>query len=147
MSDEEWRGLVRATGDAEWARSPALATAAGRLAAIDGLHGQLASWTRGFDDRALAERLQSEGVAAAPVLNVADLLADPHYRARGTFVEVTHPLGFRETIYGSYVKTSGFDAAVRPGPSIGQDNDLVFKSLLAIPEDRYRALIEAEVIY
>jgi len=81
------------------------------------------------------------------VLNVADLLRDPHYRARGTFVEVEHPLGFRETIYGAYVKTSRTEARVTPGPSIGQDNEYVMKELLGLSEERYRELVEREVIY
>ena len=81
------------------------------------------------------------------MLSVADLLSDPHYRARGTFIEVTHPLGFRETIYGGYVKTSGFEPAVRPGPAMGQDNDYVFKELLGLDDTRYHALVESEVIY
>jgi benzylsuccinate CoA-transferase BbsF subunit len=38
-------------------------------------------------------------------------------------------------------------AAVSPGPSIGRDNDRVFRELLEIPEDRYRQLVDAEVIY
>jgi benzylsuccinate CoA-transferase BbsF subunit len=84
---------------------------------------------------------------AAPVLNVADLLGDPHYRARGTFIEVQHPLGFRETIYGAYVKTSRTEANVRTGPRIGQDNDDVFTELLGLPEERYRELVAAQVIY
>ncbi len=146
-TDAEWSALVRAMGAPEWARGDALVTHAGRVAAIDMLHERLAEWTRGYDDRELAARLQRHGVAAAPVLSVADLLKDPHYRARGTFIEVTHPLGFDETIYGSYVKTSGFDAAVRPGPAIGCDNDTVFKNLLGLPEERYRALVESQVIY
>ncbi len=86
-------------------------------------------------------------MAAAPVLNVADLLNDPHYRARGTFIEVRHPLGFRETIYGSYVKTSRTEADVRPGPAIGQDNEHVFRELLGLSQERYRQLVEDEVIY
>ena len=43
-----------------------------------------------------------------------------------------HPLGFRETIYGAYVKTSRTDADIRPGPAIGQDNERVFKDILAL---------------
>jgi benzylsuccinate CoA-transferase BbsF subunit len=86
-------------------------------------------------------------VAAAPVLNVADLLHDPHYRARGTFIEVRHPLGFDETIYGAYVKTSRTEAKVRTGPIIGQDNEHVFRELLGMPEARYRQLVEEQVIY
>ncbi len=146
-NEEEWRGLIEAMGDPEWARAPEFASLAARVANIEALHERVAAWTGGFDDRELAERLQRHGVAGAPVLNVADLLHDPHYRERGTFVEVDHPLGFRETIYGAYVKTSRTEARVRPGPVIGQDNDYVFKDLLGLPEQRYGQLIADEVIY
>jgi hypothetical protein len=33
-----------------------------------------------------------------PVLNVADLWNDPHFRSRNTFIEVDHPLGFKDVI-------------------------------------------------
>jgi benzylsuccinate CoA-transferase BbsF subunit len=146
-TSEEWRGLVRAMGNPAWAQAPECTSPAERVRNIDALHEQLATWTHTFDDYELAQHLQGHGVAAAPVLNVADLLRDPHYRARGTFIEVQHSLGFRETIYGAYVKTSRTEVRVRPGPRIGQDNDVVFKELLGIPEDRYRQLIAAQVIY
>jgi crotonobetainyl-CoA:carnitine CoA-transferase CaiB-like acyl-CoA transferase len=80
-SDEAWRALVGAMGDPAWATAQALASLDGRLAELDTIHEQIATWTAGFDDYELAERLQSAGVAATPVLNVADLLRDPHYRA------------------------------------------------------------------
>ena len=146
-SDLEWQGLVAAMGDPEWARAAEYASTSERVRNIDALHERLAAWTAGFDDRELAERLQRHGVAAAPVLNVADLLHDPHYRARGTFIEVRHPLGFDETIYGAYVKTSRSEARVETGPVIGRDNEHVFKELLGIPEERYRRLVEEQVIY
>ena len=103
--------------------------------------------TRGIVDRDLAERLQRHGVAATPVLDVAYLLSDPHYVARNTFIEVTHPLGFEETIYGSYIKTSRSRVAVRPGPAIGQDNDRVFREILGLSERKIRQLVDDEVIY
>ncbi|MFP6625623.1 MAG: CoA transferase, partial [Deltaproteobacteria bacterium] len=102
VTEQEWEGLRQAMGDPGWAAG--FTDTAGRLAAIESLHEKLAAWTAGFDDYELARLLQSHGVAAAPVLSVADLLKDPHYRERGTFIEVTHPLGFKETIYGAYVK-------------------------------------------
>jgi benzylsuccinate CoA-transferase BbsF subunit len=131
----------------EWAQASEFASPAERVRNIDDLHAKLAAWTAGFDDRELAERLQRQGVAATPVLNVADLLHDPHYRARGTFIEVRHPLGFKETIYGAYVKTSRTQVRVEPGPTIGCDNDFVFRELLELPEERYRQLIKEQVIY
>ncbi len=146
-NDEEWQGLCIAMGDPQWAQSSDYATSAGRVKHIDSLHEQLAAWVAGHDDHKLADLLQEHGVAGVPVSSIADLLADPHFKARGTYVEVTHPLGFKETIYGSYVKSNKFVAAVRPGPMIGQDNDHVFKDLLGLPEERYRDLIEREIIY
>ena len=48
-----------------------------------------------------------------------------------------HPLGFKETIYGAYVKTSRSQIEVRTGPQIGQDNERVFKGLLGMNDARY----------
>ncbi|MBW2289793.1 MAG: CoA transferase [Deltaproteobacteria bacterium] len=146
-TDEEWRGLAAAMGNPDWASADAFATTAARLENLEALHAKLEAWTPGFDDRELAAQLQQHGVAAAPVLNVADLLSDPHYTARNTFVEVEHPLGFRETIYGAYVKTSRTEPRINPGPAIGQDNEYVLKQLLGLSEERYRELVEQEVIY
>jgi benzylsuccinate CoA-transferase BbsF subunit len=147
LTDDEWQGLATAMGDPEWARAAALATGAGRVAAVDAVHERVAAWTAACDDRELATRLQGHGVAATPVLNVGDLLHDPHWQARRTFVEVEHPLGFKETIYGAYVKLSGSTAAVQPGPVMGRDNERVFRELLGLDEARYRALVEAEIIH
>ena len=146
-SDDEWRALVQAMGEPAWAAAPELAQLAGRLAAIDDLHTRIGEWTRAFDDRELAATLQAAGVAATPVLDVGDLLDDPHYRARGTFVEALHPLGFRETIYGGYVKMSRGTPAVQPGPHLGRDNDRAFLEILRLPEDEYRRLQQRKVIY
>jgi benzylsuccinate CoA-transferase BbsF subunit len=147
FTDDEWDGLRSALGDPAWASTETFASREARLKNIDVLHEHIATSTREQDDHELAARLQQSGVAAAPVLTIADLLHDPHYRARKTFIEVTHPLGFKETIYGSYVKTSGFDAAIKPGPAMGQDNDHVFKELLGMAPERYDRLIESQVIY
>ncbi|MBK6403072.1 MAG: CoA transferase [Rhodocyclaceae bacterium] len=146
-SDEEWHSLLAALKHPEWLKVGEFATREQRLAHIDTLHALLGEWTAQFDDRGLAALLQSHGVAATPVLNVGDLLDDPHYKARKTFIEVQHPLGFKETIYGSYVKLSRSEVEVRPGPVIGQDNDHVFRELLGLSEERYRQLIERQVIY
>ena len=45
------------------------------------------------------------------------------------------------------MKTSLTEARVTPGPSIGQDNEYVMKELLGLSDERYRELIEREVIY
>ena len=146
-NEVEWSALVEAMGHPEWARAGEFESAEARGRNILDLHEKIAAWTAGFDKRELTGQLQSLGVAAAPVLGVAELLSDPHFKARETFIEVDHPLGYRETIYGSYVKMSRSRPVIQPGPYIGQDNERVFREILGLPEDRYRALIESQVIY
>jgi len=147
QEESEWLGLVSAMGNPDWASEPGYARLEARLENIDALHAKIGEWTAGFDDRELAERLQANGVAAAPVLGVDDLLDDPHYKARETFIEVDHPLGYRETIYNAYVKLSRSEPRVFPGPWIGQDNDRVFLEMLGLTEDEYQALKDKEIIY
>jgi benzylsuccinate CoA-transferase BbsF subunit len=147
LTDDEWYKLKSAMDNPDWAGRAEYVHAAGRVAHAGELHASLAAWTAQFDDYELANTLQSAGVAAAPVLNVGDLLKDPHYKQRGTYIEVTHPLGFKETIYGAYVKTSRTEAAVTPGPVMGRDNEHVFKEILGLPADDYDRLVANQVIY
>jgi len=147
FSQAQWEKLCTAMGQPDWTREPRFADLASRIAHIDALHEQVGRWTREFPDGELAQRLQALGIAAAPVLNVGDLLSNEHFKARGTFIEVTHPLGFRETIYDAYVKMSHVRPRVHSGPMIGQDNEAVFKGLMGMSAERYAELVEREVIF
>ncbi len=147
LTQSEWQALCEAMGGPPWSAAAQFSDADARRANINELHQRLAEWTKDFDDAELATLLQRHGVAAAPVLGVADLLEDPHYKARGTFIEVTHPLGFDETIYGGYAKLSETPAHVETGPAMGRDNELVFKSILGLAEDDYDKLVDDEIIY
>ncbi len=146
-TDEEWQKLLTALNHPEWLKVAEFASLESRVKHIDALHRLIGEWTAQYDDRELAALLQKHGVAAAPVLNVGDLLHDPHFTARKTFIEVTHPLGFKETIYGAYVKLSECEPAVRPGPVIGQDNERVFKEILAMPPGQYDDLVQRKIIF
>lgn len=143
--EDEWRALVDAV-DEEWIRATSFADREGRMSGIERLHEQLAAWTRPQDMRALCETLQARGIAATPVLDVPGLSSDPHFRARGTFVEVENPQGFRETIYAPFVKMSRSAAPARPGPMLGQDNERVFEGVLGLTKEEIAALVETGVI-
>jgi benzylsuccinate CoA-transferase BbsF subunit len=145
-NETEWRALAAAV-QASWVEAEDFATHQERIAQIDALHEQLSGWTRSQDARALAERLQARGVAATPVLDATGLYEDPHFRARETFCEVMHPLGFRETIYGPYVKMSRSRPVTRPAPPIGHDNERILKGWLGLSDARYEELLEKRVIY
>jgi benzylsuccinate CoA-transferase BbsF subunit len=144
--DAEWRALADAIGE-PWAQRDSYSTHAGRLADQAVLQTKLADWTRPQDGRALCEVLQARGVAATPLLDMPSLSNDPHFCARETFVELTNPQGFRETVYAPFVKMSRSRMRARPGPMLGQDNERVLKGWLGIDESRYAELVEKQVIY
>lgn len=145
-SNEEWQGLVRALGSPAWATASEYSTTKGRLANIDSIHERIADWTRARDDYGAAIVLQRHGVAATPVLQIADLLRDPHFIARGTWVEVRNQRG-RGVVYGPYVKASRSPSSMTAGPEIGEHNDYVFRELLRLPESEYQSLRERRVIW
>lgn len=145
--DDEWQSLLEAMRRPAGLMTGEYATAAQRIERIDHVHRAIEAWTQDLAVHEVVALLQQHGVAAAPVTTTADLATDPHFRARGTFVETDHPLGFRETIYGAYVKMSRTEPEVRPGPAVGQDNRHVFKELLGLSDERYTDLVARQVIF
>jgi crotonobetainyl-CoA:carnitine CoA-transferase CaiB-like acyl-CoA transferase len=89
----------------------------------------------------------AEGVAAAPVYDAGQLLADEHFRARGTFVAVDdHQLG-RTTVQAPVAVLSETPGAIKHlGRQLGADNDSVFGGLLGLDTARIGALREAGTI-
>lgn len=83
MVDEQ--ALGRAMGSPAWAADSRFASASGRRQHHDEIDDHLSAWTATLDRWEVARRCQAEGVAAGPVLDEADVVEDPHLRARGFF--------------------------------------------------------------
>ncbi|HVC69328.1 MAG TPA: CoA transferase [Acidimicrobiales bacterium] len=86
-------------------------------------------------------------VAAAPVYDAAQLMADEHLRARGTFVAVHDPDLGPVTVQAPVARLSATPGRIEHlGRALGADNDAVFGELLGVEPDRLAALREAGVI-
>ncbi len=100
--------------------------------------------------RTLAEAMatfEDASVAAAPIYDAEQLLADPHLRARGTFVRVDDPdLGAMTVQAPVAVLTETPGRIDHLGRPLGADSDTVFGELLGIEPDRLAALRAAGVI-
>jgi crotonobetainyl-CoA:carnitine CoA-transferase CaiB-like acyl-CoA transferase len=87
------------------------------------------------------------GVAAAPVYDARQLLADEHLRARGTFVAVDDPDLGAVTVQAPIAMLSETPGRVAHlGPRLGADNDAVYAGLLGMDAERLRALHAAGTI-
>ena len=64
------------------------ATFAGRVEHRDEVEGLVAAWVAARPEAEVLATFAAAEAAIAPVLTMADIAVDPHYRARGTVVEV-----------------------------------------------------------
>ena len=136
-SDDEWQALA---AEAE-ITDERFAMAAGRLANGDELEKHLEAWTSTQERDALAERLQALGIEACPVQDLEDCFNDPQLAHRGHFRPMDHP------VLGTHVhETLGFRLSdsppsfTRPGPTLGRDNEEVYKGILKISDEEYERL-------
>ncbi|MCH8987380.1 MAG: CoA transferase [Chloroflexi bacterium] len=132
-NQEQWRNLTQVMKFPEMTGDPRFATAAQRRENEDELDRTISKWTIGQDAYDVAHKLQKAGVPAAPVLRGPDLLADPHYKHRGTFVTVDHPQVGPKQYPGIPWKMSATPGQVRwPSPTLGQHNREVYGELLGL---------------
>jgi crotonobetainyl-CoA:carnitine CoA-transferase CaiB-like acyl-CoA transferase len=117
-SDAQWQSLAQLIGGDTLAGDPRFSTAPLRQQHHDALDRLIGAWSAGRDAMAAAQALQDAGIAAAPVLNAADLVADPHLAARDWFLRAGNDrfpgLPFRFARGGGGVRARG--------PKLGADN-------------------------
>ena len=147
-ADAEWRALVDVLGREELNTDPRFSDSASRWRNRRALDVIVAEWTRSRTPEEATQLLQSAGVAAMPVMNIADQFADPHLNARGTYVEIDHPHVGAEMLYGVPWRFSETPGSVRtPAPLLGQHNDYVLSEVLGLDTDRIGELVDKQVVY
>jgi crotonobetainyl-CoA:carnitine CoA-transferase CaiB-like acyl-CoA transferase len=86
-------------------------------------------------------------VTAAPVYDAAQLLADEHLLARGTYVPVDDPEFGPVTVQAPVAVLSETPGRIEHlGRALGADNDAVYRDLLGLGPDRLAELRAASVI-
>ncbi len=145
-TQEQWRALRRVMGNPAWARAPRFADGFRRLRRQDELDARLAEWTRSHETFKLTAGLQAAGVPAFPAMSDREAFTDRHVIARDGWVEVEHPYG-PMTVNGIHWRLSKTPGRLRRSTAmLGQDNDYVFRELLALDERRVAELEGAGAI-
>ncbi|TAM66411.1 CoA transferase [Mycobacterium sp.] len=118
-----------------------------RQARSEEIDGLVAEWVRGkpLDDVMMV--FHAEGVAAAAVYDAAQLLADEHLRARGTWLTVDDPDLGAMTVQSPVAVLSETPGCVHHlGRPLGADNVAVYSTMLGLDADRLAALAAAGTI-
>jgi CoA:oxalate CoA-transferase len=142
-SNAVWARFCDVIGRPDLIHAPGFATLAARRDRRDEISAIIQAWTVPRAKADVVRALATAGVPAAPVNNVAEMVADPQVRAREMFVERDHPVYGRLTTTGTPLKLSETPGRVRwLAPMPGEHNEEVFVGLLGYsPADleRWRA--------
>ncbi|MCS0495679.1 CoA transferase [Ancylobacter sp. MQZ15Z-1] len=145
---QEWEGLRRVMGEAAPADA-GLAGAQPRLAAKEDLNGRLAAWLRTRDAAATEAALHAAGVPASRSRHMAEIVDDPHMRARSMFQQIDGEVQMATLPWLADDRSAAGGAwrgDFAPTPAIGQHNDYVFGELLGLSPERRAELAEAGTI-
>jgi len=93
-------------------------------------------WLMQRTKKECVEEGQAVGVLCATVCNMEDLLGDPHWKARGFWVDIEHSVAGNLTYPGAPFKMGegGWEIR-RPAPLLGQHNEEVYAALGYTRED------------
>jgi len=146
-NDHEWRLLATLMEAEHLANDPRFSTTESRLAHQDQLDELIKLWTASKDAYRVTEQLQNQGIAAMPVFRGPDLLENPHYRDRGTFVEVNHRQVGPKMYPGMPWKMSETPGLVHwPAPTLGEHNYQIYHELLGLSTNEISNLEQSGVI-
>jgi formyl-CoA transferase len=133
-SDLIFARLMRAIGRPELACDPAYATNSLRCAHRAALDDAIAAWTRTLPAKDAEERLDAADVPCSRLYDIADCANDPHFRVRGSVLEVADPLIGRTLHPGPAIRLDGDlpgSVVAWPGPAVGEHTDYVLRELLS----------------
>jgi len=147
VGDEHWQRFCRALNRPDWAADPQYKTKRQRWEKKYILQEEIEKITTQYTVKEVGEMLDRERVANSPILNIQQVVDDPHLHARGYFVEVEHPIIGRAKIPGVPFKLSTTPGTVtRPSPLVGEHNELILKKYLGMSPEEVKRLKEEGVL-
>lgn len=141
-----FRRLMEAIGRPDLGEDPELTANPGRLRRQAEIDGAIAAWTGAQPAATVVDRLVAAAVPASTIYSVADMFADPHYRARRLFesVEVAgRTLALPAMAPRLADSPGGTDWA---GPELGAHNREVYCGELGLAEGELEELRRRGVV-
>ncbi len=141
-----WRPLLGAMGKSELADDPRFNTPDARWENREALNAIVEAWTRQHSKHEVMQQLGEAGVPSGACQDTAEVLADPHLRARDMIVDVDFPTrGIYQTV-GCPIKLSDSPAEITRPPLLGEHTDQVLAALCGVDPDTLKRLHDSGVV-
>jgi len=141
-----WKPFLSAIGQPELADDARFATAEARWENRTVLNGIIEAWTRRHGKHEVMDILGAAGVPSGACQDTAEVLADPHLRAREMIVDVDYPTRGTYQTVGCPIKLSDSPAAVTRPPLLGEHTGEVLEALCGVGPDELQRLRDAGVV-
>jgi formyl-CoA transferase len=125
-----WKSLTTICGRPELGDDPRYADRRDRVQFIDEIDAMIEAWTEKRTKHEVMEILAGAGIPCGAVLDSAEVLADPHLKARGMIVELEHPRRGRYPMPANPVRLSDSPTEMARAPLLGEHNQEVYGALL-----------------
>lgn len=124
--DSIFKRLMDVIARSDLGSDPELAGNAGRVARVAEIDTAIEAWTVNRTVQQVLDALGAARVPAGKVYTVADIAADPHYRARDMILKQVTRDGYEVDVPGIVPKLSATPGTVRSAaPRLGEDTDAV----------------------
>jgi formyl-CoA transferase len=143
--DSIFRRLMEVIERPDLGDDPALAQNDGRVANVERIDAAISAWTERHSLDEVLAHLNEARIPAGKIYDVADIAADPHYRAREMIVDSTLADGTPVQVPGVLPKLNATPGTIRTlAPALGQHTDEVLATLGL--DDAKRAALRARGI-
>ena len=147
LDDDGWGLLAKRMERPELTTDQRFAGAAARRENKDELDRIVRDWARSHTRQEIWDAVRDLGYFGAPVLSKAEVLDDPHIKARNAFIERDHPTAGPTTLLAPWIHMSQTPGSIHDdAPAIGQHTDEVLGGLLGLTEVELAELRAAAVI-
>ncbi|MBU6194259.1 MAG: CoA transferase [Burkholderiales bacterium] len=128
--DSIFKRLMEVIGRPDLGADPGLAGNTGRVERVAELDAAIEAWTMGRSVQQVLQALGGARVPAGKVYTVADIAADPHFRARDMILQQQTREGYSVEVPGVVPKLSATPGTVRQAaPRLGEDTDAVLQEM------------------
>jgi crotonobetainyl-CoA:carnitine CoA-transferase CaiB-like acyl-CoA transferase len=146
LTNPLWENLLKAIGREDALPDPRFADPLIRGANCDAVDSMIEEWTSKRSKMEAMSYLAQRGVPCGAVLDMTELLNNPHLRERGMVTEIEHPTRGKIAIVGSPIKLSKSEVKIQPAPLLGQHNEEIYASMMNFSKDDLARLKEEKVI-
>ena len=144
--DSIFRRLMDVIGRPDLGDDLALAQNDGRVANVERIDAAIGAWTQRHSLDEVLAHLDEARIPAGRIYDIADIAADPHYRAREMIVDSTLADGTPVQVPGVLPKLDATPGTIRTlAPALGQHTDEVLATL-GLDDARRTALRERGII-